>query len=180
MTFIVVNVMVNIYIVGYKKYLAWANQQEERMAAVSGGVKKGGVSLGWLARSGAVAVAVAVVVNVVIRTVAVSVLGIGEGFLPLGVGPTVFFTVVGMVGAVVVFGLILRFAKRPVRLFRRVALVVLLVSLVPDVLMLFSGSMPGATVASVGTLMVEHVASWAVAVGILTRSVWEKEGERRG
>lgn len=124
--------------------------------------------------------AVAILVNVVIRTVAVSVLGIGEGFLPLGVGPTVFFTVVGMAGAAVVFGLMLRFAKRPARMFRRVALAVLLVSLAPDVLMLVSPSVPGATVAGVLTLMVEHVASWAVAVGGLTRLVGEKEGVRRG
>ncbi len=116
--------------------------------------------------------ALAIVVNVVIRTVAVSVLGIGEGFLPLGVGPTVFFTVVGMAGAVVVFGLVIRLAKRPVRVFRRVALV-LLVSLVPDLLLLFSGSMPGTTIAGVFTLMVEHVASWAIAVGVLTSLVRE-------
>ena len=69
-----------------------------------------------------------------------------EGFLPLGVGPTVVFTVAGMVGAVVVYGLVLRFARRrPVWLFRREALVALVISLVPDVLMLLSGSMPGAT-----------------------------------
>jgi hypothetical protein len=150
------------------------------MAVVSGGMGKSGVSLGRLARVGALAVGLAVVVNVVIRTVAVSLLGIGEGFLPLGVGPTVFFTAAGMVGAVAVFGMMLRFARRPVRLFRRVALVVLVVSLVPDVLMLFSGSMPGTTVAGVITLMVEHVASWAVAVGVLAGFVGEEEGERRG
>ena len=138
------------------------------MAAVSGGVDGRGVPLGRLAVVGALTVVVAVVVNVVIRTVAVSVFGIGEGFQPLGAGPTVFFTVVGVTGAVVVFGLILRFARRPVRLFRRVALVVLLVSLVPDFLLLFAGSMPGVTVAGVGTLMIEHVATWAVAVGMLT------------
>ena len=144
------------------------------MTAVSGGeVAGGGVSLGRLARVGGLAVALAIVVNVVIRTVAVSVLGLGEGFLPLGVGPTVFFTVVGMAGAVVVFGLVVRFAKRPVRVFRRVALVVLLVSLVPDLLLMFSGSMPGTTVAGVFTLMVEHVASWAIAVGVLTSLVRE-------
>ena len=136
--------------------------------------------MGRLARVGALAVALAVVVNVVIRTAAVSVFGIGEGFLPLGVGPTVLFTAVGMVGAVVVFGLISRFARRPVRLFRRVAVVVLLISLVPNVLMLFSGSMPGTTVAGVGTLMVEHVASWAIAVGVLTTLAGEDGAERRG
>ena len=144
------------------------------MTAVSGGGVAGdGVSLGRLARVGGLAVALAIVVNVGIRTVAVSVLGLGEGFLPLGVGPTVFFTVVGMAGAVVVFGLVVRFAKRPVRVFRRVALVVLLVSLAPDLLLLFSGSMPGTTVAGVFTLMVEHVASWAIAVGVLTSLVRE-------
>ena len=150
------------------------------MTAVTAAVGKSGVSPGRLAGVGALAVVLAVVVNVVIRTVAVSLLGIGEGFLPLGVGPTVFFTVAGMVGAVVVFGLMLRFAGRPVWLFRRVALVVLLVSLVPDVLMLFSGSVPGTTVAGVFTLMVEHVASWAVAVGVLTGSLREEERKRRG
>ncbi len=46
--------------------------------------------------------------------------------------------------------------------------------------MLFAGSMPGATVASVGTLMVEHVASWAVAVGVLTTLAGENGAERRG
>jgi uncharacterized protein DUF6069 len=150
------------------------------MAVSGGGVEGGGVSLGRLARVGGVTVVVAVLVNVVIRTVAVSVLGIGGGFLPLEVGPTVFFTVVGMTGAVVVFGVMQRFAKRPVRVFRRVALAVLLVSLVPDLLLLFSGSMPGTTVAGVLTLMTEHVASWAVAVGVLTAAVGEKEGARRG
>jgi len=150
------------------------------MAALTGGVGNSGVSLGRLAGVGALAVVLAVAVNVAIRTVAVSLFGIGEDFLPLGVGPTVFFTVVGIVGAVVVFGLMLRFVGRPVRLFQRVALAVLLVSLVPDVLMLFSGSVPGATVAGVLTLMVEHVASWAVAVGVLTAAVGEKEGMRVG
>jgi hypothetical protein len=43
----------------------------------------------------------------------------------------------------------------------------------PDLLLLFSGSMPGTTVAGVFTLMVEHVASWAIAVGVLTSLVRE-------
>lgn len=146
------------------------------MAAVSGGVEGRGVSLGRLAVVGVLTVAVAVVVNVVIRTVAVSVLGIGEGFQPLGVGPTVFFTVVGVAGAVVVFGVMLRFARRPVRLFRRVAFAVLLVSLVPDLLLLFTNSIPGTSVAGVGTLMLEHVATWAVVVGMLTSFVKAKQG----
>lgn len=138
------------------------------MTAVSGGgTAEGGVSFGRLLRVGAVAVALAVAVNVVIRTVAVSLLGIGEGFQALWLGPTIMFTVVGMAGAVGVFYLICRFSRRPARLFRRVALVVLVLSLIPDVLLLVSPSIPGTTLPGVLTLMLEHVASWAVAVTVL-------------
>jgi hypothetical protein len=42
--------------------------------------------------------------------------------------------------------------------------------------MMFAPSIPGTTVAGVLTLMVEHVASWAVAVGMLTRFVGVREG----
>ena len=137
------------------------------MAVASGGVSEGKVPWVWLLGVGALTVAVAVTVNVVIRTIAVSVLGIGAGFTALDLGPTVAFTVVGVTGAVAVFGLILRFARRPVRLFGRVALVVLMISLVPDVLLLFSSPIPGTTTAGVFTLMLEHVASWAVVVTVL-------------
>jgi hypothetical protein len=150
------------------------------MATVSGGrVAGGGFSLGRLLGVGALTVALAVVVNVVIRTVAISVLGIGEGFLALSLGPTVACTVIGVTGAVVVFGLIARFSGRPVLMFRRVALLVLLISLVPDVLLLFSSPIPGTTTAGVITLMLEHVASWAVAVAVLPRVVREGRSPRR-
>jgi hypothetical protein len=146
--------------------------------ATSGGDVAGrGVSLGRLLRVGALVVAAAVAVNVVVRTVAVSLFGIGEGFLALDLGPTVMFTVIGVAGAVVVFGLISRFSRRPVRLFRWVALVVLVISLIPDVLV--APSIPGATIPGVLTLMIEHVASWAVAVTLLPR-LTAGQGERRG
>ena len=138
------------------------------MEAVSRGVGRGGgISARRLLWVGPLAVLVAVVVNLMIRTVAVASFGL-SGFLPLAVGPTVMFTVVGVLGAVIVFGLMLRFVRDPVRLFMRVAFVVLLLSLIPDLLLLYAGSMPGTTVAGVLTLMAEHVATWAVSVGVLT------------
>lgn len=178
MTFIVVNVIVNNYIIVGAWGILRGREEAAVGAASGGGVAENGVTPGRLAWVGLLTVAVAVVVNVLIRTVAVSVFGIGEGFQPLGVGPTVFFTVVGVTGAVVVFGLLWRFARRPVSVFRRVALAVLLVSLVPDVLLLFSDSVPGTTIAGVVTLMVEHVATWAVVVAVLTARFPEKGGRR--
>ena len=118
-------------------------------------------------RVGLFAVLAAVVVNLIIRTLAVALFGL-SGFLPLTVGPTVAFTVVGVLGAGAVFALTARFARDPARLFVRVAFVVLLLSFVPDVLLFFSGSIPGTTVAGVVTLMAEHVATWAITVGTLT------------
>lgn len=93
--------------------------------------------------------AAAVVVNLVIRTVAAAAFGL-SGFLPLAVGPTVAITVVGVFGAVVVFALVARFARDPGRSFRRVAFVVLLLSFIPDVVLLFAGSMPGTTTVAGG------------------------------
>jgi hypothetical protein len=118
-------------------------------------------------RVGLLTVLTAVVANLIIRTFAVTLFGL-SGFLPLTVGPTVVFTVAGVLGAVAVFALMAHFARDPVWLFVRVAFVVLLLSLVPDVLLLFAGSIPGTTVAGVMTLMTEHAATWAITVGILT------------
>ena len=136
------------------------------MEAAAGGVG-GRVSAGGLLRVGLLAVLAAVVVNLIIRTLAVALFGL-SGFLPLTVGPTVVFTVAGVLGAVAVFALMARFARDPGRLFVRVAFVVLLLSFVPDVLLLFAGSIPGTTVAGVAALVAEHVATWAITVGMLT------------
>ncbi len=126
------------------------------------------VDFGRLLWVALLAIAAAVVANVLVRTVAVVLFDVSPEFPPLALGPTVVFTVVGVLGAVLVFALVARFARRPVRLFRRIALVVLLISFVPNILLLVSDSVPGAAVPAVGTLMLEHVVAWAVSVGILT------------
>lgn len=144
------------------------------MEAVSRGAGEGkGISTRRLLRVGLLAVLAAVVVNVVIRTVAVAALGL-SGFMPLSIGPTVAFTVIGVFGAVVVFALVARYARDPIRLFRRVAFVVLLLSLIPDLSLLVTGAIPGTTVAGVLTLMAEHVATWAVTVVTLTTLAWRR------
>ena len=73
-----------------------------------------------------------------------------------------------MLKQVIVFALIARFSRRPIRLFRTVALIVLLVSLLPDIGLLAAGT-PGATPLSIGVLMLMHVVAWAISVAMLTR-----------
>ncbi|MEE8129088.1 MAG: DUF6069 family protein [Vicinamibacterales bacterium] len=119
-----------------------------------------------------------VVGTLAVRAVALALLDIPPEFPPLaGPGPTVFFTVVGVFSGVVVFAVIRRFATQPIRLFRIVAAVALLVSLLPDLQLLndaASSTFPGASVLAVGTLMVQHVVAAAIVVWMLT--MW---GSRR-
>ena len=84
------------------------------------------------------------------------------GLSPLTVGMVVTASVVGAIGAAVVFAIIGLLARRPVRLFRIVAAVVLVLSLAPPT------TIPGVPLVMRITLGVMHVATWAVSVGLLT------------
>ena len=89
--------------------------------------------------------------------------------MPLTLVVPIVFTLIGVLGAVIVYAVIGRFSRQPVRLFRRVALVTLVVWLIPDILMLITGFNPGTTAANVAVLILMHVVAWAIAVGMLTR-----------
>jgi hypothetical protein len=80
----------------------------------------------------------------------------------LTVAPVVVSSVVGAIGGAVVFAIIGLFARRPVRLFRIVATVVLVLSFATPL------TIPGAPVAMILSLEVMHVVAWAVTVGLLT------------
>jgi hypothetical protein len=132
------------------------------------------VHYGRLPLAGLAAIAGAVVANLLVQAIAVALLRPDPVFLPLQPGPPVFFSVIGVLGAIVVYAIIGRFSRRPLTLFRRVALVTLLISLIPNILMLVSQWMPGATLGSVITLMVMHVVAWFSSVEALTRLAGER------
>ncbi len=79
----------------------------------------------------------------------------------LTLGPVVAASAIGAGGAAVVLGVIDRFSRRPIRVFRVIALVVLLLSLVPIPLQGIAGL-------SAGALILMHVVAAAVVVGVLT------------
>jgi hypothetical protein len=119
---------------------------------------------------GPLAVVATVAANLIVRLAALALFDIRPNFPPLSnAGPTVAFTIIGTSGAVIVFAIISRFARRPVRLFRIIAAIVLLISFLPDVRML-----PFESAAAVGTLMLMHVVAAAVSVGMLTTLAREK------
>ena len=84
------------------------------------------------------------------------------GEQPLTVALVSLGTVAGATGAAMVFALVGALAKRPVRIFRIVAVVVLVLSLAGPL------TIPGAPLSMVLSLEVMHVAAWAVIVGLLT------------
>jgi hypothetical protein len=123
--------------------------------------------------------AATIVVNVLIYFAAS-----GMGFIPqsvlipmpsgehhLTVASVVVSSVVGAIGAAIVFAIIGLFAPRPVRLFRIVAIVVLVLSFAMPL------TIPGAPVPMILSLEVMHVAAWAVIVGLLTTLVRQEDGK---
>lgn len=85
-----------------------------------------------------------------------------SGEMPFTVNLVAVTSVVGAIGAAIVFASIGSFARRPVRLFRIVAVVVLVLSFAMPL------TIPGAPVAMVLSMEVMHVVAWAVIVGLLT------------
>ena len=132
---------------------------------------EGGTAPGSLRKAGLKALVAALAATLVVRSLALAALAIPPEFPPLaGPVPTIVFTVAGAVGATAVLAAIRRRSERPARLFRRVALLTLLASFVPDLWLLTdaaAAAFPGATPAGVGTLMVMHLAAAAAIVWAL-------------
>jgi hypothetical protein len=110
-----------------------------------------------------IATAVAAVLGV--REIAVRVLHPSPAFQPLTVGPPIFDTILCTVVAIFVFVRIMS-GLNPIRTWRRVAAVVLILSFTPDILLGISHGM-GGDWREAGALMTMHVVVWALCVTLL-------------
>jgi hypothetical protein len=127
----------------------------------------GRVAYGWLLWVGPLAGAIAAVVNAVVYLLA-SALGAmpsdvvvpGQGPATLGAVVSIYF-VPALLGALL-FAVMGRFTRRPIRTFRVVAAVVLVLSFATPF------TLPGAPVAMIAALLVMHVIAAAVIIGVLT------------
>jgi hypothetical protein len=116
-----------------------------------------------------------VIVNLLIRIVAVSFFGVSDAFMylqiPLVIGSSVFFLLL----ALLAFVLVGRFARRPVRFYRILAAVALVVSFLNPVMALSGGfPAPGMNVSIFWTMIVMHVVSALITVGLLTTLAIER------
>ena len=77
----------------------------------------------------------------------------------------------------IVFALVARRARHPITTYRRIAVVALLLSFLPDIGLLLNANaapFPGITIQSVGTLMVMHIVAAVISVYLLTTWTVEK------
>lgn len=112
----------------------------------------------------------AVIGVLIVRAIAMAILpppyapGLAMIMIPI------VLTVVFCTGAVIVFALVGRFAKNPVRTFIIISVVFLFISFIPDLLVASMGaSMPGATWGYAITLMIMHVVAGFITVFMLIK-----------
>ncbi len=128
-----------------------------------------GRSVDWkrFALVGLGTIGAALVANLVVYAVGGAVVGYDPRFLPLATaGGTVFFTLVPAVIAVLLYALLLRFARSPERVFTIVAVVVFVVTLIPDFTVI--PTVPGVSAGQTAVLLVMHLVAAVVIVRMLT------------
>ena len=116
--------------------------------------------------AGPLTVVVAVLLVFATRAVAFALVDLPAGFPPLTYGGLAFFTVMLVGLGVLVFVGCAMWSARPIALYRRIALIALALSMIPDLLL--PGNVEGATWPAAIVLMLAHVAAWAPTVFVLT------------
>ena len=129
-----------------------------------------GVALRKLVWVGPLTIVIAALVNMVIRTIAVAFFGVPAGFTYLQAPFVIGSTVVFLLQALLAFVLAGRFAPSPVRTFRVLALVALLVSFLNPVMALVGlFPAPGMNLPIFWTMIVMHAVTALITVNLLTR-----------
>ncbi len=111
----------------------------------------------------------AALANSIIRTIAVTFFGVSGTFQYFQVTSIIGSTIIYLLLALLAFVLVSRFARRPIRFYRVLALVALLFSLLMPAMAL-GGLLPiaGMNMSIFWTMIVMHVVSAVIVVGLLT------------
>jgi hypothetical protein len=114
-------------------------------------------------------------VNLIIRSIAVSIFGVSETFQYLQGSYVIGSTIVFVLLALLVFMLVNRFARHPIQFYRLLAFVVLCISFLNPVLALIGlFPAPGMTLSIFWTMIVMHIVSAIIIVGLLTTLMREQ------
>jgi len=109
----------------------------------------------------------AIVATVVVYFIGSALVGYNPQFVVLSnVSPTIIFTVVPAAVAVVLYAILMRFTANPARVFTIIAVVVLILSLIPDIT--YIPTVPGASGPQTAVLMVMHIVAAVLITWTLT------------
>ena len=127
------------------------------------------VALRKLIWVGPLTIVFTVIVNLIIRSIAVSIFGVPETFQYLQAPYVIGSTIVFLRVALLAFVLVNRFARRPIRFYRLLAFVVLCISFLSPVMALVGlFPAPGMTLSIFWTMIVMHLVSAIIVVGLFT------------
>jgi Family of unknown function (DUF6069) len=126
------------------------------------------VKLGRLWWAGPLTILASMLGVLIVRVIAVAILQPNPTPMSLGWVLPPLFTFILVTGAVLVFALVARFAKNPIRTYQIIAFIFLLISLLPDIGFARS-TMPGASWPTAIALMIMHVAAWAICASMLPK-----------
>jgi Family of unknown function (DUF6069) len=133
-------------------------------------------AINWsrVALVGPATVLAAVAANAVFYFIAGTLVAYDAQFLPLAsVGGAVIMTLASAIVAVLLYAALLRFTRRPNRIFTIISAIVFVISLVP--VFTYIPTVPGVTSAQIATLVTMHVVAATVIVAALTsirRTPW--------
>ncbi len=113
----------------------------------------------------------AAVVNVVISAIARGPLGASDDFAPLTPGPIILWTILGATIGAAGWRLIVNKKANSGALLDKLVPTVLVLSLIPDMALLATDSLPAQTTAGVLALMVMHVLTAVIVVTAYRRSM---------
>jgi hypothetical protein len=114
---------------------------------------------------------IAVVANVVIYFIASALGAMPESVLvppmnlPITIIPVIMATLMGTLGGAIVFALLTRFTKNPVRIFTVIAVLVVIAMGIPPF------TLSGAPASMIVALNIMHIVAGVIVVTMLTRSV---------
>jgi hypothetical protein len=118
---------------------------------------------------GAGLVLTATAANVLVAMALRSGLGVPAAFQPLSTPAVASATIVGMIGATLMFAWVARAQPDPRRTFVRIGTAALIVSWLPLLVIWATAVFPGTTTTGILSLMALHVVAAGFAVGILLR-----------
>jgi hypothetical protein len=109
-----------------------------------------------------------VIANVIVYYLGALVVGYNSGFIVLA-NPSgaILFTIVPAIVATLLYASLLRYTRRPERLFATIAAIVFVVTTIPD--LTYIPTVPGATNGQTAILVLMHIVAATVLVGMLTR-----------